>query len=80
MYDLYPKDYVHFEGRKFRPTRFFDHRLMRHCWPMFEEVKKRREENIRRDDCVRRRQKEKYLKAVTKNLERSYEAYDGFRP
>lgn len=73
FWDVYPKDFYTIDGRKFKPPRFFDERLKRKCWPMYEEVKERRKANARDEDIIRRRDKEKYLKEVTKTLERDYE-------
>jgi hypothetical protein len=74
MYDVYPKDFTTLKLKKFKAPRFYDNKLMRHSWKMYEGVKEERKEKIKRPDGLRRLQKEKYLKEITKNLKRSYEA------
>lgn len=71
--DLYPKDFVTFDGRKYRPPRYYDNRLMRDNWDLYQHVKEKRKEKIKKPDIVRREQKDKYLKNVTKTLRRRME-------
>lgn len=73
FHDIYPKDFVTVNGRSFKPPRYFDKYLMRRNWKMYEQVKAKRESYVTHEDIIRRRQKEKYLKNITTNLERSME-------
>ena len=75
LYDLYPKDYLLINGRKYPAPRYFDNYLMRVCFDTYMDVKIRREMAVRNDDIIRRRQKDKYLKEVTKDMSRSYEEH-----
>lgn len=74
MSDCYPKDFVTHNRKKFKPPRFYDDRLLKRDYKMWEGVKEKRKENVNYDDGLRRQHKEKYLKEITKNLERSYES------
>lgn len=71
--DCYPKDFTHVNGKKYKPPKYYDRLLMREDWLQYCEVKHYREEKAFTPDIVRRRQKEKYLMNVTKDLERSFE-------
>lgn len=71
--DLFPKDFVTFDGRKYKAPRFFDNKLQKQDPELYLRIKELRKENIREDDIVRRLQKEKYLKNVTKTLKRRLE-------
>lgn len=75
LYDIYPKDFLMVNGKRFRPPRYYDAVLMRHNWEMYESVKDRRESKKTDDDLLRRQQKDKYLKNVTKTLTRRLESY-----
>lgn len=68
--DCFPKDYVTYQGKKYKIPKYYDGLLRRFNREMFEEVKAKRKEAIREEDCVRLRQKEKYLRNVTKDLKR----------
>ena len=74
--DVYPKDYHHVNGKRCRPNRYYDAILQKINPKMYEEVKKKRIKNA--DECtyeshLRKFQKEKHTKLVTKRLERSLE-------
>jgi len=71
--DVYPKDFTTVNGKKFKPPKYYDRKLMRKCWPTYLDVKEERIKRQEDPDIVRRQQKEKYLTEVTKTLKRSYE-------
>jgi len=71
--DLYPKDFVTHKGKKYKPPRYYDNKLMREDWDLHEKIKERRKEKVKNPDIIRRIQKEKYLKNVTKTLNRRLE-------
>lgn len=70
MYDCYPKDFTTTKKGRYKPPRFYDDRLLKKNYKMWEAVKEKRKENITDDDSMRRMEKEKYLRNVTKNLKR----------
>jgi len=71
--DVYEKDFTTVKGRKFKPPLFYDRRLMRADWDMYERIKEERKSRAVTPDCIRRRQKEKYLINVTQSLDRRLE-------
>lgn len=71
--DVYPKDFFHIEGKRFKPPKYYDNYLMKKCFDTYYDVKMRREAKVKRPDIVRRMQKKKYLENVTNNLYRSLE-------
>jgi hypothetical protein len=71
--DVYPKDFTTVNGRKMKPPRYYDKKLMKSHWDLHETIKEQRKEKIKHEDIIRRRQKEKYLKNVTQDLKRRLE-------
>lgn len=76
--DVYPKDYLHVEGKLVPPPRYYDSLCKKWHPEIWKEVQERR---IKRGvynaqgtpEMVRKHEKEIYRKAVTKRLERHYE-------
>jgi ferredoxin-thioredoxin reductase catalytic subunit len=71
--DVFPKDFVTHEGKKYPIPRYYTNKLMRRDWNLYERVKADRAARAVKPDCVRRGQKEKYLQNVTKTLNRRIE-------
>lgn len=71
--DLYPKDFHTFNGKKMRPNKFYDQVYCKMYPERFSQVKKKRrseKEKMPYESHLRKYQKEKYRKSVTKSLER----------
>lgn len=71
--DVFPKDYTTFDGKRFRPCRYYDEKLKRANWEMFESVKAERLSRVKDEDIIRRKALEKYHVDVTQTLKRRYE-------
>jgi len=77
LYDVYPKDYVHVNGKKMRPCRYYDSVLEKLKPKMYDQIKQKRrdvEENSEYESDWRLHQKAEHRKKITKPLERSYES------
>lgn len=82
--DVYPKDYFHLDGKRFKPPRYYDKLYLRDCsdndqcygtfedWELIKEKRKeaKLENKLSMDELQLRR---KYNKEITKTLIRSYE-------
>lgn len=71
--DIYPKDFVTLKGRKLRPVRFYDNKLMQQNFDMYEKIKKKRSENTENLGETRLYQMEQHKKAIIKPLQRRLE-------
>ncbi len=71
--DVYPKDFVTLNGRKMRPPLFYDSRMKRHDFELFEAIKSKRIESSVRETQKRMWQKDKHRKSVCKSLQRRLE-------
>lgn len=71
--DVYPKDFFHIDGKRYKPPRYYDKLLMRWDWSLYEGVKTKRLLNMIKEDNPRLMQKQKHSRLVTSSLERGYE-------
>lgn len=77
MTDVYPKDFHTINGKKVKPSRYYDSIYKKLNPDEFEEIKKKRIlENQKNNNgaSIRQYHKERYRIAVTKRLEREYHA------
>lgn len=72
-YDVYPKDFLHFDGKAYKPPRYYDKLLQRRNYKMFESIKNKRRENVVKENPKRLMDKQKFKRLVTKSLIRRYE-------
>lgn len=71
--DVYPRDYIHIDGQKYKPPRYYDKLLERMNFKMYEVVKERRFEKLQRLSNPELMRKQKHKRLVTKSLIREME-------
>lgn len=71
--DVYPKDFVTHKGKYHKPPRYYDKLLERRNYGLYAQIKEERRERAEKPDIIRRKQKDKYRREITKVLEREYE-------
>lgn len=71
--DVYPKDFFTINGKKFKPSRYYDSLLKKENPSLYEEIKAIREGKVEYELPLRRRQKEKHKKLTSKKLVREME-------
>ena len=71
--DVYPKDFVTLKGRKLRPVRFYDNRLLKNNYEMYEKIKQKRRENTENIGETRLYQMDQHKREITKTLNRRVE-------
>lgn len=71
--DVYPKDFVTINGKKYRPVRFYDNKLMHRELKTYDLIKKKREEKTENICENRLYQKELYRSKIIKPLVRRLE-------
>lgn len=71
--EVYPKDFVVINGKKYKPCRFYDKYLMKRDFKLWEEIKERRKNKIVYEDENRMYQKGLHKKEITKPLIRRLE-------
>lgn len=76
--DLYPKDFITHDGRKWKPPKYYDYILEQEDPELLDYLRKIREEkagdfNDHVEEAKRKKYKEKYKLIITKQLNRIYE-------
>lgn len=76
--DIYPKDYFHLDGKKMRPVKYYDRKLMRELsdkgrYEEYEKIKERRKAKAIDHPATERYRKWHHKRLTTKKLIRSYE-------